>query len=54
MRQVTYEQYIQHIGYAVYKYRHSYSFKQHTTDLYGPDGIVAKVVRGLETRYYIF
>jgi len=53
MTQVTYEEYLYHLGFAHYLYKHSYSPRQHITDVYGLNGIVAKIVRDDETKYFL-
>ena len=49
MIKVTYEDYIRHIGFGHYIFKHS----GNTTQLIGLNGIVAQIVRGAKTEYFV-
>ncbi|QHJ79201.1 MAG: hypothetical protein [Caudoviricetes sp.] len=54
MKRVNYEQYLMHIGFGHYLYKHTHTDTEHTTEVINlNNSIVAKIVRGEETEYYI-
>lgn len=54
MTQVSYEQYINHIGFAAYVYQHEHTLDEHVTNVFTLNGRqVAQIVRGEETQYFI-
>lgn len=55
MKQVLYEQYIFHIGFAAYVYQHQYTAEHHITDVFTMNGRrVAQIVRSDDnTEYFI-
>lgn len=54
MTPVSYEQYINHIGFASYVYQHEYTIDEHVTHVFTLNGRqVAQIVRGDETQYFI-